>query len=106
MPAFLCTYHVRTTFQKVICQKVTAANKSSACMKAIDKDLAAIMYNKDGDTQEESLAAAKMAAEFCVKWQGEAAIVAHFRTFWLPKLSALRLHLCVLILLWVYGWYR
>lgn len=89
MKAFLCTYQQRTTFHKVICQKVNARKQSQPYMKLIDSDLAAIMYNMEGDTEKESLAAAeKMADAFCENGKEEIAIVSHFSTFWRPKLSA------------------
>jgi hypothetical protein len=90
MRAFLCIYHQRATFQKVICQKISAGNRNRPAIKAIEADLADIMYSKGGDTEEESLQIAlTMCDAFCEKWKAEKAVVEHFQKHWLPKLSKL-----------------
>lgn len=94
MPVFLCTYHVRTTFQKVICQKISRACHNQQDIHAMYAELKAIMYCVQGRNAEESLAAASaMARAFQDKWHvRERALVAHFETHWEPKLGAFPMH--------------
>lgn len=88
MPIFICIYHQRTTWQKVICQKVTGSLKTQDGIRQIENGLAAIMYCREGSTRAESLEAAeRLATEWCDKYAGQVKLVSHFKKYWLPKIG-------------------
>jgi hypothetical protein len=95
MPAFLRTYHVRTTSKGHLpeghgCQQVVSPTRRPST-----SDHCHHVQQGRGHV-EESPAAAEDGCRVLRQVQAGVAIVAHFRTFWLPKLSASD-YICVLI---------